>query len=60
MYDRLDKYFAQFDRNFKFNPGEEMDNRWKLINKQRIEAIEKNQPLPIRPMGMELDPCYKK
>jgi hypothetical protein len=57
MYDKLDKYFEQFDSSAK---GDELFKRQELIDKQRLEAIEKNQPLPIKPMGMKLDPCYKK
>lgn len=57
MYDKLDKYFDQFDRSAK---SDELLKREELIDKQRLEAIQKYQPLPIKPMGMKLDPCYKK
>ena len=57
MYDKLDKYFEQFDMRAK---PKELSKRLELIHKQRLEAIEKYQPLPIKPMGMKLDPCYKK
>lgn len=57
MYDKLDKYFDQFDSSAK---SDELLRRKELIDKQRLGAIEKYQPLPIKPMGMKLDPCYKK
>ena len=57
MYDKLDKCFEQFDISAK---SDELLKRKELIDKQRLEAIEKHQPLPIKPMGMKLDPCYKK
>ena len=50
-------YFDQFDRSKRFM---EDIPRFELLNKQRLEAIEKGRPLPIRPMGIELDMCYKK
>jgi hypothetical protein len=56
MHDRLENYFKQFDDNAR---SREDDKRNKLIKQQRIEAIEKNQPLPIKPMGIKLDLCYK-
>ena len=57
-YDTIDKYFDQFDRSKRCN--EELPRRWEVLTKQRFEAIEKGQPLPIRPMGIKLDMCYKK
>ena len=40
--------------------SKELSKLGELIYKQRLEAIEKNDPLPIKPMGIKLDPCYKK
>ena len=57
IYDKLDEYFEQFDISDKYD---ELLRRKELIDKQRLEAIEKHQPLPIKPMGMKLDHCYKK
>lgn len=57
MYDKLTKYFDQFDR-INWTSKEE-PKRWEAIKKERIEALQNNQPLPIRPMSIELDPCYK-
>lgn len=56
-YDKLDKYFEQFDNSARLD---ELLKREELIDKQRFAAIEKQQPLPIKPMGMKLDPCYKR
>lgn len=58
MYDMLDNYFDQFDSVKRVN--EEYKKRWETIKKERIEALQNNQPLPIRPMSIELDPCYQK
>ena len=57
MYDKLESYFEQFDGVARCNI--EHPRRSDAIKKERLEAIEKNQPLPIRPMGIKLDPCYK-
>ena len=57
MYDKLNKYFDQFDMRAR---SKELSKRGELIYKQRLEAIEKNDPLPIKPMGIKLDPCYKR
>jgi len=57
MEDKLDKYFNQFDSMRRINV--ELGRRWQVLDKQRLEALEKGEPLPIRPMGIELDPCYK-
>lgn len=56
-YEILDKYFEQFDRKARYL---EEDRRWEAIKRERMEALEKGEPLPIRPMSIELDPCYKK
>lgn len=58
MYDKLDKYFEQYDGTQRCNV--ELPRRFDTINSQRIEAIEKNQPIPIKPMGIKIDLCYKK
>lgn len=58
MYDKLDNYFEQFDHCTRCN--EEGPRRDKIINKQRLDAIAQKEPLPIRPMGIKLDMCYKK
>ena len=55
MYDKIDKYFDQFNSMKLFK---ELQHREELIKKQRKAAIETGQPLPIRPMGRELDYCY--
>lgn len=57
MYDRLDKYFDQFDRIKRNN--EEWPNRWLVITKERIQALQNNDPLPIKPMSMKIDSCYE-
>jgi hypothetical protein len=57
MYDYIDNYFNQFDRVKRFN--NEL-SRFNFINDQRKEAIEQGQPIPIRPMGIEIDLYYKK
>lgn len=56
--DRLKAYFEQFDQMQKMNV--EHPRRWQAIKRERIEALAKNEPLPIRPMSITLDPCYKK
>ena len=56
MYDKIDKYFEQFDVEARV---EEICYRWDILVRQRQEALEKNKPLPIRPMGIKLDMCYK-
>ncbi len=55
--EKLEKYFDQFD--FIERGRNEFHKRWKVIKKQREEALANNQPLPIRPMGIELSLCYK-
>lgn len=50
-------YLEQFNYPKRFD--EEEPRRWEAICKERIEAIKNNKPLPIRPMSIELDPCYK-
>ena len=57
MYDRLKQYFDQFDVMKRSN--EETPRRLSAIKKQRQDALEKGDPLPIRPMGIKLDMCYK-
>lgn len=52
----LNEYLNQFDFNDR---RVEEKRRWEAINRERLEAIQNNQPLPIRPMGIELDMCYK-
>jgi hypothetical protein len=56
MYDKIDKYFEQFDNAKRYI---EEGLRWQILKKQRLEAIQHNHPLPIRPMDLELDMCYK-
>jgi hypothetical protein len=56
MHDYIDNYFKQFDRSKRFRE----EARFNLINQQRKEAIENGQPIPIRPMGIEIDLFYKK
>jgi hypothetical protein len=34
--------------------------RWEAICRERLEAIQSNKPLPIKPMTIELSLCYKK
>ncbi len=58
MDSALDDYFDQFDLTKRCN--EELSHRYEVLRQQRIEAIEKDEPLPIKPMGVELDMCYKK
>jgi len=55
MHDYIDNYFKQFDRSKRFRE----EARFNLINQQRKEAIENGQPIPIRPMGIEIDLFYK-
>ena len=55
---KFEAYFSQFDTMQRFNI--ESGKREKAIKRERIEALEKGEPLPIRPMSIELDPCYKK
>ncbi len=57
MYDKLNKYFNQFDNVKRTN--EECPKRWEAMKQERIEALQNNKPLPIRPMSITLDPCYK-
>lgn len=57
MPKKLDEYFEQFDGDKKNNI--EFPRRWEAIKRERMEALEKGEPLPIRPMSIELDPCYK-
>jgi len=57
MYDFMDNYFQQFDHAKRCN--EEVGRRYRTIKKQRKEALESGKPIPIRPMGIELDLCYK-
>lgn len=54
---KLDDYFNQFD-NMK-RCSAEIPRRWEVITKQRQEELRKGEPLTIRPMGIELDVCYK-
>lgn len=56
-YDRLIDYLEQFDNTVRWS---EVDKRWEVITQQRIEAIARRKPMPVRPMGIELDMCYKK
>ena len=58
MKRKVEEYFNQFDIIRRANA--EIPKRWRIISEQRLEAIEKNQPLPIQPMGIELSLCYKK
>ena len=57
MEGKLNAYFNQFDLVKRCNA--EIPRRWEVITRQRKEALEKGEPLPIRPMGIELDMCYK-
>lgn len=57
MYDKLDDYFEQFDIGARFD---ELAKRRKILTEERLKALRENQPLPIRPMSIELDMCYKK
>lgn len=57
MYDYIDNYFNQFERVKRAN---NQLTRFNFVNDQRKEAIEKGQPIPIRPMGVEIDLYYKK
>jgi hypothetical protein len=57
MYGYIDSYFEQCDYSKRIAENSSFFN---LINQQRKEAIEKGQPLPIRPMGIEIDLYYKK
>lgn len=52
MYNYIDNYYNQFDDLKRFS---EDVPRFDILNKQRLEAIKKGQPLPIRPMGIELN-----
>lgn len=52
----IDNYFNQFDIMKRCN--EELPRRETILKKLRLEALENNEPLPIRPMGIKLDPCY--
>jgi hypothetical protein len=54
----FENYFDQFDIIKRTN--KELPRRYKILEQQRLEAIEKWQPIPIRPMGIELDMCYLK
>lgn len=56
MYDKIDKYFEQFDIKAH---TEEIYHRHDILSEQRLKALEKGDPLPIRPMGIKLDMCYK-
>ena len=57
-YKAMKEYFEQLDCDMLRFKGARP--RYDFLNKQRLEAIEKGRPLPIRPMGIELDMCYKK
>lgn len=57
MYDRLEQYFDRFDVMKRSN--EEMPRRLSILKKQRQEALEKGELLPIRSTGIKLDMCYK-
>lgn len=57
MYDYIDNYFYQFDLIKRAN---ESRSRQNFVNDQRKEAIAKGEPIPIRPMGIEIDLYYKK
>ena len=52
MHDYIDNYFEQFDLCKRFR--EEL-SRFNLVSEQRKEAIENGHPIPIRPMGIELN-----
>lgn len=49
-------YLKQFDYEGR---RAEIQKRWEAICRERIEAIKNNQPLPIKPMSIELEMCYK-
>ena len=53
---RMDNYFDQFDDQMRLD---EYWLRWETITRQRKEALENNDLLPIRPMGITLNLCYK-
>jgi hypothetical protein len=55
--ERLKTYFNQFDEMRRHNI--ELSLRFKVLRMQRQLALGKREPLPIRPMGLELDMCYK-
>lgn len=57
MEAKLESYFNQFD--FEKRCNIEIPKRFKVITKQRQEGLHKGELLPIRPMGIELDMCYK-
>jgi hypothetical protein len=54
---RLEDYFEQFDANRRY---QEASKRWEALNVERAEAMIRGKALPIRPMGIELNPCYIK
>ena|GEM_PF-4037709 len=53
---KMDNYFDQFDDQMR---REEYWFRWETITRQRKEALANNDILPIRPMGITLNLCYK-
>ena len=56
--EKLDAYFEQFDMMQRCNV--EIPRRWKAICRERLEAIKNDESLlPIKPMTIELDMCYK-
>jgi hypothetical protein len=57
MHDYIDNYFKQFDLEKRFH---EATPRFNFVNEQRKKAIKNGQPIPIRPMGVEIDLYYKK
>ena len=56
-HEYIESHFEQFDYSKRLT---ENSDRFNLLNEQRKEAIEKGEPIPIRPMGIEIDLCYKK
>ena len=57
MCDYIDNYLEQFENVKRCNNE---ISRFNFINEQRKEAIEKGEPIAIRPMGVEIDLYYKK
>jgi len=53
----MDNYFDQFDDQMRLD---EYWLRWETIIRQRKEALENNDLLPIQPMGITLNLCYKR
>lgn len=52
----LDQYFSQFSY---YPRCVELSRRWRAIQKDRLMAVARHEPLPIKPMNIELYLCYK-